>query len=135
MDPESARFYFEFLMGREKLLKECAYRRADYFIYYALGIDFGGEIGELLERSCLGLMHKLNIFIDGYVYGDVAISQRDLQQIVEIIATLLGAAKSVREGRVPKGKQQGLADSLIPKAISRSEFFDREKAEHTTKPP
>jgi hypothetical protein len=135
MDPESVRFYSEFVMGREKLLKECAYRRADYFVYYALGIDFGGEIAELLERSCLGLLHKLSIFIDGYVYGDVAVSQRDLQTLADIVATLLGAAKSVREGKVPKSKQAGLAETLIPKAISRGEFFDREKAGHVGASP
>lgn len=127
MDPDSTRYYFEFMNGREKLLKECAHRRADYFIYYALGIDFGGEIGDLIERSCLGLMHKLNFFIDGYVYGDAAVSQRDLQSMADIIQSLLGAAKLVREGKVPKGKQSEIADKTIPQAFDRTSFFDGEK--------
>lgn len=127
MDPDSTRYYFEFLNGREKLLKECAHRRADYFIYYALGIDFGGDISDLIERSCLGLMHKLNFFIDGYVYGDAQISQRDLQAMSTIIQTLLGSAKMVREGKVPKGKQGEIVDKTIPQAFDRTSFFETEK--------
>jgi hypothetical protein len=128
MDPESVQFYMEYVQGREKVLKECAYRRADYFIYYALGIDFGGEVAELLERSCLGLIHKLNFLIDGYVYGNSAVSQKDLESLTNIISELLGAASQVRAGKVPKGKQGGLADMLIPQAITRDKFFDAEKA-------
>jgi hypothetical protein len=127
LDHESAKFYLEMLTGREKLLKECAYRRADPFIYYALGVDFGGEVSELLERSSLGLIHKLNFFIDGYVYGDGAVSLRDLQSMVDIIGGLLGSAKDVREGKVPKGKQGELIDNGVPKAFSRTAFFETEK--------
>lgn len=130
MDPESVSFYFDFLQGREKVLKECAYRRADYFIYYALGIDFGGEIAELLERSCLGLLHKLNFLIDGYVYGNVAVSQKDLGNLTEIISTLLGASSQVRAGKIPKGKQDAMAAMLIPQAVTRDKFFETEKSTH-----
>lgn len=127
MDPESVQFYMEYVQGREKVLKECAYRRSDYFIYYALGIDFGGEVAELLERSCLGLIHKLNFLVDGYVYGNAAVSQRDLEGLTTIISELLGAASQVRAGKIPKGKQGGLADMLIPKAITRDQFLEAEK--------
>lgn len=127
MDPSSVAFYFEYLQGREKVLKDCAYKRADPFIYYALGIDFGGEVGELLERSCLGLMHKLNFLIDGYVYGDAMVAQKDIMALAETISTLLTASKNVREGKVPKGKQGELADVALPKAVSRESFFAGEK--------
>lgn len=128
MDPDSVKFYFDFLQGREKLLKECAYRRADYFIFYALGIDFGGEVADLLERSCLGLLHKLNIFVDGYVYGDLMVTQNDIQKMADIISTLLGAASQMRAGRIPKGKQREVVDALVPAAYSREAFFAGEKS-------
>ncbi len=126
MDPESVKFYFEFLQGREKVLKECAYSRADYFVIYALGIDFGGEISTLLERSCLGLLHKLNFLIDSYVYGNSAVSHKDLRSVSDIISNLLGAAQSVRAGKVPKGKQGDMMDNLVPKAVGRKSFFETE---------
>ena len=127
MDPESVKFYFDFLTSREKVLKECAYRRADYFVYYALGIDFGGEIADLLERSTLGLIHKLNFLVDTYVYGESMISQKDLSNLTDVISNLLGAAQSCRMGRVPKGKQKELAEGMIPIAVSRDQFFETEK--------
>lgn len=128
MDPASASFYIEYLSGREKVIKKCAYNRADPFIHYALGIDFGGEIADLLERSCLGLVHKLNFFIDGMVYGEGIVTQRDLMQMAEIISNLLGAAKSVRDGKVPKGKQKQMADTMLPQAVGRGDFFEKEKS-------
>lgn len=136
VDVDSVKFYFDFLSGRERLVKECAYRRADYFIFYALGIDFGGEIAELLERSCLGLLHKLNLFIEGYVYGDMQVSQRDLQQLAEIISTILGAAKDVRQGKVSKKDQETIVDKLLPKAVTRDNFFKAERElNFDAKPP
>lgn len=134
MDPESVKFYFEFLQGREKILKECAYNRADYFIFYALGIDFGGEVAELLERSCLGLIHKLNFLIDSYVYGNAAVSQKDLKGISDIISNLLGASQSVRAGKIPKGKQGPMVDDLIPRSVSRQGFFETENRVDFGKP-
>lgn len=123
MDHESVLFYTEFLQGRERLIKECAYRRADYFVYYALGLDFGGEVGELLERICLGLLHRLNFLVDAQVYQDVNVPPRELQQMAEIISQLLTAAKGVRDGKMPKMKQQEVVEHLLPKALSRQEFF------------
>jgi len=130
MDPDSARFYFQFLPSnsREHILKVCAFRRADYFIFYALGIDFGGEVADLIERSCLGLLHKLNIYVDGFVYGDLIVGQADIQKLADIISTLLGAAAQVRAGRVPKSKQNELVDTMVPKTFTRAEFFKAEKA-------
>lgn len=130
MDPDSAQFYFKLLpdKGREQILKQCAFRRADYFIFYALGIDYGGEVADLLEKSCLGLLHKLNIYVDGFVYGDLVVGQSDIQRLADIISTLLGAASQVRAGRVPKGKQGDLVENMVPRAYSRDQFFESEKS-------
>ncbi len=126
MDPDSAHFYFDLIQGRARTLKECAYKRADYFVYYALGIDFGGEVSELLERSCLGLLYKFNILVDSYVYGTAMVSQADLQKSAELIQTILGAARDVRDGKVPKDKGKQLAEHSLPQAITRGEFFKKE---------
>lgn len=127
MDPESVKFYFQYLQGRNLILKQCAYSRADYFIMYALGIDFGGEVSELLERSCLGLIHKLSIMIDAYVYNQTGPSQKELAHLVGIIESLLGAAASCRAGKVTKGKQNDFADKFVPTAVKRESFFETEK--------
>jgi hypothetical protein len=127
MDPDSARFYFELIQGRNRTLKECAYKRADYFVYYALGIDYGGEVAELLERSCLGLLYKFNILVDSFVYGTAMVNQQDLQRSAELIQTILGAARDVRDGKTPKDKGKSLADHSLPNAITRGEFFKSEK--------
>ena len=131
MDPDSADFYFKFLQGREKMLKECAAQRSDYFIYYAFGIDFGGEVSELLERSCLGLLYKMNYLIDGHVYGDIPVSTRELQNMAHIINTMLGAAKQSREGHMfgmPKNNNKGVPENIgQPVQIKRDSFFKLEK--------
>lgn len=134
MDPDSIKLYIKFLSEREAFLKTCAFHRADHFIFYALGLDYGGEVADLIERSCLGLLHKLNIYIDGFVYGDLVVGQADIQKLSDIIATLLGAASQVRAGRVAKGKQGDLVDTMIPKAFSRTEFFSGEKTLSFTPP-
>lgn len=134
MDPESVNFYMDYVQGRERVLKDCAYKRADYFIYYALGIDFGGEIPELIERSCLGLLHKFNLLVDAYAFGNVVVSQKDLLMLSEIISTMLGAAQSCRTGKVPKGKQAALLDTLVPSAVGRDKFFTMERST-TFQPP
>lgn len=134
MDPASVSFYMDYVQGRERVLKECAYRRTDYFIYYALGIDFGGEIPELLERSCLGLLHKINVMIDGFVYGTSIPPIKDLMNISEIITNLLGAAQGCRAGKTAKGKAADMAESLIPSAVGRDKFFAMEKSTTFTRP-
>jgi len=127
MDPDSARYYFELLQGRNRLIKESAYRRQDYFVYYALGIDFGGELSELLERSSLGLLYKFNIMLDSYVYGTAMVSMQDLQKMAELIQTILGASKDVRDGKIPKEKGKQIADQALPQAMGRGDFFKNEK--------
>ena len=127
MDPDSVKFYFQYLQGRDLILKQCAYSRADYFITYALGIDFGGEVSELLERSCLGLIHKLSIMIDGYVYQTTPVSQKDLAHLVGIIESLLSASASCRAGKVSKPKQKEIMDNFVPTAVKRETFFEEEK--------
>lgn len=127
MDPESIRFYFEFIQGREHFLKECAHQRADYFIYYALGIESDGDVAELLEKSCLGLFYKLDVLIKGHVYGDATISPKEIQNMATIIGTLLGAAKSCREGKMNVSKQRDLVERVLPVAITRGDFFESEK--------
>ena len=127
MDPESMKFYFDFVTDkREKILRDCAYRRADYFIYYALGIDFGGDIADLLERSCLGIMYKLNLLIDGHAYGEAAGSMKDLESLAKIVMTLLDGAKACRDGEIPKSKQKEFADHVIPATVSRTDFLGTE---------
>ncbi len=128
MDPDSVKFYMEYVQGREKVLKTCAYERADYFIYYHLSLDFGGEIPELLEKSCLGMIHKLNLLVDSYAFGTASVSLKDLATVTEIIVNVLGAAQGVRAGRVGKGKQADLVDKLIPAAVNRTKFFEAEGA-------
>lgn len=128
MDPQSVNFYMDFVQGRERVIKTCAIGRADYFIYWALGLDFGGEIPELLEKSTLGLMHKFNVMIDGYVYGTTAVTQRDLKGLAEIILDVLGAAQTCRAGKVPKGKQGGVVDNVVPAAMNRDKFFATERS-------
>lgn len=130
MDPESITFYMEFMSGREKLLKNVAYQRSDYFIYYALGIDFGGEIAELLERSSLGILYKLNLLIDGQVYSDISASTRDLETMTKIITNLLDAAQTARSRHGKQGEEKSIqeAESLIPESMDRASFFEEEDA-------
>lgn len=128
MDPDSVKFYMEYIQGREKILKTCAYERADYFIYYHLGLDFGAEIPELLEKSCLGMIHKLNVLVDGYAFGTMAVSLKDLSSVTEIIVNVLGAAQGMRNGKVPKGRQPEVLDKMIPAAVNRTKFFEAEGA-------
>lgn len=129
MDHESALFYLETLQGRARTVKECAYKRSDYFVYYALGIDYGGEVSDLLERSCLGLLYKFNIMVESYVYGTAMVSQQDLLKSAELIQTLLSASRDVRGGKMPRDKAEKVVESaMVPHSITRAEFFSNEKA-------
>ena len=69
-------------------------------------------------------MYKLNLLIDGHVYGDVASSTKELDAMAKIITNLLDAAKACRSGEVPRDKQKMMAEKVIPMQIKREDFWD-----------
>lgn len=128
MSDASMDHYFSVLPKREANVKRSARRRFDYVVYYALGIDYPGDIGELIERSCLGLLYEFNTEIDGRVFdGDKQKGQIDtLERYSKVIVDLFSAAREVR--REAAGSGRGAAPEMVmpvelPKGMTREELF------------
>lgn len=125
MTDESMDHYLGLLPKREASIKKSAKRRFDYVVYYALGLDYPGDIGELIERSCLGLLYEFNNEIDGRVFeGNEKKGRIDtLKKYSEVIVDLFSAARDVRResGGRPMVVQGGEEGGLTMK--SRDDLF------------
>lgn len=95
--------------SKEFFIKKTAHQRVDYFVYYAFQLELKGSVPELIERNCLGLLRKMTILVEAYLYGPEAckelgingtVTSKDLTHLTYVLEKLISTS---RNAKVPIG--------------------------------